>query len=63
MLCHAANYLCNLEKIGDAGDNMTPFFDQRALDRIGLKVNDLPAVAERVVTESKHSEVLISLLV
>ena len=63
MLCHAANYLCNLEKFGDAGDNRTPFFDQRALDRIGLKVNDLPAVAERVVTESKHSEVLISLLV
>lgn len=62
MLCHAANYLCNLEKIGDAGDNMTPFFDQRALDRIGLKVSDLPAVAERVITESKHSEVLISLL-
>ena len=62
MLCHAANYLCNLSKIGDAGDNMTPFFDQRALDRIGLKVNDLATVAERVIAESKHSEVIISLL-
>ncbi len=62
MLCHAANYICNSERIGDGGDITTPMFDQRALAQIGLKTADIPDIVKRVQQESKHSELLISLL-
>ncbi len=61
-LCHCANYVCNLDKIGDAGDTLTPFFDQRAFDRIGLVADQIPEIVARVRAEAKNSEILVSLL-
>ncbi|MFH0880413.1 MAG: response regulator [Lentisphaerota bacterium] len=60
LLCHCANYICNLQKIGDGGDTMTPLFDQRAFDKLGISVNDIPAIIQRVNAESKNSEILMS---
>ena len=62
MLCHCANYICNLEKIGDGGDTMTPMFDQRVFDRIGLSISDIPAILERVRLEAGKSEIMMSFL-
>jgi HD-like signal output (HDOD) protein/CheY-like chemotaxis protein len=62
MLCHCANYICNLEKIGDGGDIMTPMFDQRVFDKIGLSLSSIPAILERVRSESRKSEILMSFL-
>ncbi|HBA84802.1 MAG TPA: hypothetical protein DCZ95_11975 [Verrucomicrobia bacterium] len=62
MLCHCANYICNLEKIGDGGDTMTPMFDQRVFDKIGLRQGDIPGILERVRNEARKSEIMMSFL-
>jgi HD-like signal output (HDOD) protein len=59
-LIHTANYICNLEHIGDGGD-ASPGFQQSLWKRIGLGVGDIPEVVDRVKEESKHSEVLMAL--
>lgn len=61
LLCHSANYICNLEKIGDGGDLAAPFFHQAAWTRLGLTVKDIPAVVDEVVERSRESEVLLAL--
>ncbi len=62
MICHCANYICNLEKLGDGGDTMTPIFDQRVFDHLGLPINKVPAILERVRAEAKNSEIMMSML-
>ena len=57
-LCHAANYVCNQQKIGNAGDIFAPFFDQRVFDSLGLTVELIPDVIRRVREEAARSEVL-----
>jgi putative nucleotidyltransferase with HDIG domain len=57
-LCHAANYLCNQQKLGNAGDIASPFFDQRVFDSLGLTIEVIPEVIKRVREEAARSEVL-----
>ncbi len=61
-MCHAANFICNLERIGDGGDAATPLFDQRVFADLGLTAPKIAEIIERVRTESKKSEVMMSLL-
>lgn len=60
MLCHSANYICNLEKIGDGGDVAAPSFHHDAWTRLGLTVRDISDIVDHVVEEAKKSEVLMS---
>ncbi len=62
LLCHAANYICNLEKIGNSGDSVAPFFFQSIWKRLGLGVSDFTPIADQVREESKKSEILLSFL-
>lgn len=59
-IVHAANYICNLEHLGDGGDLAAPGFQQGSWTRLGLTVRDIPRVVEGVTAEAKHSEVLLS---
>jgi len=59
-LCHAGDYACNLAKIGNSGDNVTPAYLQAVWDRIGLSVAEMPAIVEQIREESAKSEVLMS---
>jgi HD-like signal output (HDOD) protein len=61
-LCHSANYICNMESIGDSGDTRAPLFDKRSFSLLGLKVSDIQDVTEQVRRESKASEVLLSFM-
>ena len=62
MLCHSANYICNLEKIGDGGDTAAPTFHHDAWTKLGLSVRDISNIVDKVVEESKQSEILISFI-
>lgn len=57
-ICHAANYLCNQQKFGSAGDQVAPFFDQRVFDALGLTIEVIPEVIRRVREEMARSDVL-----
>ncbi len=59
-LCHAANHICNLEKIGDGGDNVAPSFNIGVWKRMGLKVRDISELVDEVVEESRLSETLMA---
>ena len=58
-ICHTANYICNLEKIGDGGD-AAPAFQKSVWKKLGLTAGDIPEVVERVTEESKNSEILMA---
>ncbi|HBA84756.1 MAG TPA: hypothetical protein DCZ95_11735 [Verrucomicrobia bacterium] len=60
MLCHTANYICNLEKIGNSGDSTAPAFHQNIWQKLGLSVRDISEIVDLVNEQSKHSEVLMS---
>jgi len=60
MLCHTANYICNLEKIGDSGDSTAPAFHQSIWQKLGLAVKDIAEIVDKVTEESKKSEVLMA---
>ncbi len=60
MLCHTANYICNLEKIGNSGDSAAPAFHQAIWQKMGLAVRDISEIVDEVHTQSKHSEVLMA---
>ncbi len=62
MLVHSANYICNLEKIGDSGDNVAPVFQQDVWLKLGLAVRDIADVVDTIKEESSKSEILMSLL-
>jgi len=62
LLCHAANYICNLEKIGNSGDSVAPAFFQSIWKRLGLGVSDFTPIADQVREEAKKSEILLSFL-
>ncbi|NCC50447.1 MAG: response regulator [Spartobacteria bacterium] len=61
-LAHGANYICNLESIGDSGDTQTPLFDKRTFASLGLKVGDIQEITEEIKKQSKMSQVLLSFL-
>ena len=62
MLCHSANYICNLEKIGDGGDTVAPVFHHETWTQLGLSVRDISEIVDKVVEASKQSEVLMSFM-
>ncbi len=61
MLCHTANYICNLEKIGDSGDSTAPAFFHSVWKRLGLEIKDVPTITEQIREESQKSELLLAL--
>ena len=62
MLCHCANYLCNLNHLGDGGDIAHPTVVTPAWRRLGLDTSDIANIVQQVVAQSSKSEVLLSLL-
>lgn len=61
-LCHTANYICSLEKLGDGGDNRAPIFIIGVWKRIGLKVRDIRTMVATILEQSKESETLLSIM-
>lgn len=59
-LCHTANHIINLEKIGDGGDHAAPVFNIGVWKRLGLKVKDIRQIVQEVINDSKQSETLMS---
>ncbi len=62
MLCHCANYICNLKKLGDCGDTTAPSLQQKIWLKIGLTVKDISDTVDHIVEESRNSEVLMAFL-
>jgi HD-like signal output (HDOD) protein len=62
MLCHTANYICNLERIGNGGDLPAPSFDQKVWSALGLTVSDISDIVDTIKEESKKSEILMSFI-
>ncbi|HBA84073.1 MAG TPA: hypothetical protein DCZ95_08270 [Verrucomicrobia bacterium] len=62
MLCHAANYICNLVKIGESGDAVAPAFFRGVWKRLGVEVDEISTIMDQVREESKKSEILLSLV-
>jgi HD-like signal output (HDOD) protein len=60
MLCHAANYICNVGRIGDGGDLTAPVLRQDVWTQLGQPVLHISDIVDAVVKESKQSEVLMS---
>ena len=61
-LVHIANYVCNLQKIGDGGDLQAPSFEQDVWKRLGLSVGDISIIVDEVEEESSKSDILEALL-
>jgi hypothetical protein len=61
MMCHIANYACNMAKIGDSGDSVAPAFFTGVWKQMGLHPEDLPAIVKGIEDGAAHSEVLLSL--
>lgn len=59
-LCHTANHICNLERIGDGGDLHAPVYNIGVWKRLGLKVRDIRDIVREVTEESAKSETLMS---
>ncbi len=59
-LCHTANHICNLEHIGDGGDNTAPSYNIGVWKRLGLGVRDIAEMVAEVVEQSKMSETLMA---
>ncbi|HAS83959.1 MAG TPA: hypothetical protein DCS43_15090 [Verrucomicrobia bacterium] len=61
-MCHVANYICNLEHIGDGGDLAQPTCVQSVWKRLGLAVSDISVIVDEVNEESKKSDILMTLM-
>lgn len=61
MLVHAADYICNLEHVGDGGNGTAPAFQQSTWIELGLSARDIPAVLDEVTARSGESEVLLAI--
>ena len=62
MLCHMANYVCNVKKIGNSGDETAPAFFHSVWKRMGLEASDIPPMIEKVKEESEKSEILLTFI-
>jgi len=62
MMCHAANYICNLVRIGDSGDAVAPSFFRGVWKRLGIDIEDISGMIEQIKEESKNSEIMLSFL-
>lgn len=61
-LCHTANYINCLEKIGDGGDNHAPVFIIGVWKRIGLRVKEIRPIVKKIIEQSKQSETLLAIM-
>lgn len=61
LLVHSANYICNLQKVGDGGDTAAPGYHQPAWTALGLTVKDISSIVDDVVERARDSEVLMAL--
>lgn len=61
-ICHIANYICNLQKIGDSGDAASPVFTHSAWKDLGLGIQDIAGVVDQVNEEAKTSETLLAFM-
>lgn len=61
-ICHAANYLCNIDNLGNGGDSFAPEVENFSWKQMGLRYQDLPELVERIRTESANSAVLLAFL-
>ncbi len=59
-LCHTADYICNLEQIGDGGNTFAPGFDQKVWGSLGLTVSDISEIVDQIREQSANSEVLMA---
>jgi len=62
MLCHAANFICNLRRIGNSGDSTAPSFVFGVWKHLGFDADDIPLVVDKIQEESAKSEILLSFL-
>nr|HDN00253.1 HDOD domain-containing protein [Deltaproteobacteria bacterium] len=62
ILCHMANYICNVEKIGNSGDETAPAFFQSIWKRMDLEAADIPLMIEKVKEEFEKSEILLTFI-
>ena len=60
-LVNVANYICNVEKIGAGGDSH-PTHISAVWKRLGLSVDDISGIADKIHEESSKSEILMSLM-
>lgn len=60
-LVHAANYICNLEKLGSGG-NPAPAVVPGVWKKLGIRVEDLSDIAYEIKEESKNSEIMMALM-
>ncbi len=58
-LCHIANYTCNQQKLGDAGDSESPSFSEHIWKQLGLSVADISDLVDQIEEESSKSEILM----
>lgn len=61
-ICHVANYICNLEKIGNGGDLVAPTAVRSIWKRLGLSIGDISGIVDRIVDESSQSDILLALI-
>ncbi len=59
-LVHSANYMCNLQRLGDSGDCSSPSFVQKVWKELGLTIGHIAALVDEIVRESEKSEILLS---
>lgn len=60
-LVHAANHVCNTEKIGAGGDP-APVFLPAVWQRLGLPQNEIPGIVKKIHEEAEKSEIMLSLV-
>lgn len=61
-ICHAANYLCNIDNLGDGGDSSAPDVSAFAWKQLGLGFPDLPALVDQIRDQAQNSEILLTFL-
>lgn len=59
-LCHVANFICNQQQIGHSGETPFPAYEPGVWDELGLTLDSVPAIMERLESESAKSEILAS---
>jgi HD-like signal output (HDOD) protein len=59
-LCHTAKYICTLNKLGDYGDNV-PVFKGQVWKALGLTMDEIGDIMEKIRERSKDSEVLMAI--
>ncbi len=59
-LCHTANHICNIEKLGDSGDATASGFHVGVWKRLGLRVRHIREIVQKVNEAADQSETLMA---